>query len=143
MDLTSKPLRVSGDKAETGDPVFVIGNPEGLEKTLSQGIVSGVRKLDGRTLLQITSPISHGSSGGPVLNAKGEVEGVAVSMLTEGQNLNFAVPANAVIAFLSATQSSSSFDGKLVLTKLKAAIQDRSEQYSEDKETPATKRKVS
>jgi S1-C subfamily serine protease len=85
VDLTSKPLHLSGDKAETGDPAFVIGNPEGLEKTLSQGIVSGIRKQDGRSLLQITSPISHGSSGGPVLNAKGEVEGVAVATLTEGQ----------------------------------------------------------
>jgi S1-C subfamily serine protease len=51
-----------------------------------------LRKRGDRDLLQITSPISHGSSGGPILNAKGEVVGVAVGMMEDGQNLNFAVP---------------------------------------------------
>jgi hypothetical protein len=83
-----------------GEQVFAIGNPEGLEKTISQGIVSGLRKKGDRDLLQITSPISHGSSGGPILNAKGEVVGVAVGTLEDGQNLNFAVPVAYVKSFL-------------------------------------------
>jgi tetratricopeptide (TPR) repeat protein len=81
--------------------VFAIGNPEGLERTISQGIVSGVRKSDNRDLLQITTPISHGSSGGPILNSKGEVVGVAVGMLEDGQNLNFAVPVKFVAQLLA------------------------------------------
>lgn len=70
-----------------GDTVYVAGNPEGLEGTFSQGIISAVR---GR-YIQITAPISHGSSGGPVLNQKGEVIGIAASSFNEGQNLNFAI----------------------------------------------------
>jgi tetratricopeptide (TPR) repeat protein len=91
-DLTSKPLPLSSEIVKPGEQIYTIGNPEGLEKTISQGIVSGVRQREGRNLIQITSPISHGSSGGPVLNSSGEVVGVAVGMLEDGQNLNFAVP---------------------------------------------------
>ncbi len=91
-DLTSTPLVLSSDKVMPGEQIFAIGNPEGLEKSISQGIVAGLRKRNGNDLIQITSPMSHGSSGGPVLNSKGEVIGVAVAFLEEGQNLNFAVP---------------------------------------------------
>jgi S1-C subfamily serine protease len=76
-----------------GDTVYVAGSPEGLEGTFSQGIVSGVRQQEGSTFIQITAPISPGSSGGPVLNQKCRVIGVAVAAFKEGQNLNFAVPA--------------------------------------------------
>jgi tetratricopeptide (TPR) repeat protein len=96
VDLTSRPLPLSMDTASPGQRIFAIGNPEGLEKTISEGLVSGVRHLDNRTLLQITSPISHGSSGGPILSGEGKVVGVAVGMLTDGQNLNFAVPVSYV-----------------------------------------------
>jgi len=99
-DLVSKPLPLAIGTPSPGDQVFAIGNPEGLENTISQGIISGIRTADDRNLLQITSPISHGSSGGPVLNAKGEVVGVAVGMLENGQNLNFAVPSKYVRALL-------------------------------------------
>jgi len=87
VDLTSKPLALSSESVSPGEQIFAIGNPEGLEKTISQGIISGLRKRGDRDLLQVTSPISHGSSGGPILNAKGEVVGVAVGMLEDGQNL--------------------------------------------------------
>lgn len=75
-----------------GDTVFAVGNPEGLEGTFSAGIVSGVRAFGSGKLLQITAPISPGSSGGPVLDAEGRVVGVAEATLRDGQNLNFAVP---------------------------------------------------
>jgi hypothetical protein len=82
----------NSDAVQVGDSVYAVGNPQGLEGTFSQGIVSSIRELGGNKLLQITAPISPGSSGGPVLNEKGEVIGVSVATFREGQNLNFAVP---------------------------------------------------
>jgi len=81
---------------EIGDNIYAVGNPRGLEGTFSQGIISGIRSFDNDRLLQITAPISPGSSGGPVLNGNGDVIGVAVSSLRDGQNLNFAIPINYV-----------------------------------------------
>jgi len=84
-----------------GDEVFAVGNPEGLEGTFSQGIVSGIRDASGVTLLQITAPISPGSSGGPVLNTQGRVVGIAVATFRSGQNLNFAVPSSYLKSLLT------------------------------------------
>lgn len=78
---------------EIGDPVWTYGSPRGLTGTMSDGIVSAIRERGGRTVLQISAPISPGSSGGPVLDARGRVVGVTVSSVRGGQNLNFAVPA--------------------------------------------------
>jgi serine protease Do len=75
-----------------GDEVYVAGNPEGLEGTLSQGIVSSIRQFNGIRYVQITAPVSAGSSGGPVLNKYGQVIAVATATLDVGQNLNFAIP---------------------------------------------------
>ena len=77
-----------------GDIVFVAGNPEGLEGTFSEGIVSGIRYVEGVKRIQITAPISHGSSGGPVLDRQGRVIGTAWATFREGQNLNFATASN-------------------------------------------------
>jgi S1-C subfamily serine protease len=92
-------LSESSDLA-VGDVVYAVGNPEGLEGTFSQGIVSGFRGNGPDKLLQITAPISPGSSGGPVINNRGEVVGVAVATFKEGQNLNFAVPVSSVAPLL-------------------------------------------
>jgi hypothetical protein len=73
-----------------GTSVAVLGNPEGLEQSLSEGIVSAIRQDDAGTLIQITAPISHGSSGSPVVDSTGSLVGVAGSAYREGQNLNFA-----------------------------------------------------
>src|SRR4029078_11155566 len=88
----AKFLKVAGNPPDEGERIVVIGNPLGLEGTVSDGIVSGIRDLPklGR-LIQLTAPISHGSSGGPVVNMFGDVVGVARAALSEGQNLNFAV----------------------------------------------------
>ena len=120
VDLTSKPLPLAADKVSPGEQVFAIGNPEGLEKTISQGIVSGLRKLDDRNLIQITSPISHGSSGGPILNSKGEVVAVAVGILEDGQNLNFAIPVSYVSAIMNAKSSSVVAPGNVASRLLQA-----------------------
>jgi tetratricopeptide (TPR) repeat protein len=85
------------DKVRQGDRVLVLGSPQGLENTASEGIVSAVRELPGgQKLLQTTAAISEGSSGGPILNMQGEVIGIASFMLIKGQNLNFAIPINDV-----------------------------------------------
>ena len=76
-----------------GERVYVIGNPLGLQGTFSDGLVSGKRVEEGVTHIQITAPISEGSSGGPVMNEAGTVIGVATSFYTDGQNLNLAIPA--------------------------------------------------
>lgn len=94
-EISFQALRLGdSDKVQVGEPVFAVGNPQGLEGTFSQGIVSSLRDFDGDKLLQITAPISPGSSGGPVLNEKGEVVGVSVATYKGGQNLNFAIPSN-------------------------------------------------
>jgi len=91
LPLASEPPRV-------GETVWVIGSPEGLTGSVSSGVVSARRTQGDQTLLQISAPISPGSSGGPVLDASGRVVGIAASILEEGQNLNFAVPVRGLVA---------------------------------------------
>jgi len=88
-----QPLPVSSTYPEAGERVFVIGTPLGLDKTVSDGIVSAVRDVPrfGK-IVQVTAPISPGSSGSPVVNMKGEVVGIATFFIVAGQNLNFAIP---------------------------------------------------
>ncbi|MBI4025125.1 MAG: trypsin-like peptidase domain-containing protein [Verrucomicrobia bacterium] len=103
-DLASLPLG-SSEKIEAGIRIVVIGSPLGLEGTLSEGIISAVREFPGRDRwLQISAAISPGSSGSPVMNAKGEVIGIATLLLTGGQSLNFAVPIEAGRVLLARTQ---------------------------------------
>jgi hypothetical protein len=100
VDGLSEPaLKLAPPKAvRVGAAVLAIGSPLGLGNTLSQGIISGLRPRADSDLIQITAPVSPGSSGGPVLSpTSGEVLGVTVSFLSAGQNLNFAVPARVVI----------------------------------------------
>ncbi|MBI4847705.1 MAG: tetratricopeptide repeat protein, partial [Nitrospirae bacterium] len=83
--------------ANVGEKVYVISSPEGLENTISDGLLSGIREITSdKKILQITAPISPGSSGGPVFNKNGEVIGVATFLIKEAQNLNFAMPVNLV-----------------------------------------------
>lgn len=85
-------LMISQNKAKEGENVFVIGNPKGLEFSVSNGIVSSLRndeKLG--QLIQTTAPISSGNSGSPLINMKGEAIGVISFTLLDAQNLNFAI----------------------------------------------------
>ena len=93
---SGKPLALSKRLPEVGEEIAAIGNPKGLEGTLSKGIVSGLRKDDDDVVYQITAPISPGSSGGPILDEHGDVLGVSTFYVSGGQNLNFAVPAGYV-----------------------------------------------
>lgn len=100
VDIPSKlvhPLSLSGSVPEVGERIAVIGSPLGLERTVSDGIVSAVRDIPAfGKIYQITAPISPGSSGGPVVNMKGEVIGVATFQVVGGQNLNFVVPSERI-----------------------------------------------
>ena len=84
------------DRVQVGEDVVAIGNPLSLESTVSNGIVSGIRSVEeeGGKYLQITAPISPGSSGGPLFNMGGEVIGITTMYLKGGENLNFAIPIN-------------------------------------------------
>jgi serine protease Do len=84
----------SSSNAVEGQRVLVIGNPEGLEGTVSDGIISAFRA--GRAMIQITAPLSHGSSGSPVLDESGNVIGIATQIWKEGQNLNFAISSESI-----------------------------------------------
>ena len=99
---SSTPLLMTDEHAiEVGDPIYVLGNPLGLEGTFTDGLVSAKRTVDGVSMLQISAPISQGSSGGPVLNAAGDVVGIATSTVRDGQNLNMAVPARYAAGLLA------------------------------------------
>jgi tetratricopeptide (TPR) repeat protein len=93
------------EKVQVGEKVFVISSPQGFENTVSEGILSGIRKVDGtRKVLQITAAISPGSSGAPVFNSKGEAIGIATFLVAEAQNINFAMPINLIKDKLTATK---------------------------------------
>ena len=98
------PLGLADDEPPlVGERVYAIGNPKGLEGTFSEGVVSGVRGDGAVRHLQITAPISPGSSGGPVLNASGRVVGITVATYQSGQNLNFAIPVSHLRRLMSSS----------------------------------------
>jgi hypothetical protein len=86
----------NSDQLQVGEEVVAIGNPLSLESTVSNGIVSGIRtvKEKGGKFLQVTTPISPGSSGGPPFNMAGAVVGITTLYIEGGENLNFAIPIN-------------------------------------------------
>jgi hypothetical protein len=99
-----------------GSPIIVVGAPKGLENTVSEGIISAVRQLNPGRVIQISAPISPGSSGGPVLDHTGDVVGIAYSQITDGQNLNFAIPAEAIRAVLGSPPGKLAFPRAAVAT---------------------------
>lgn len=132
--LTSEPLKLlTTSVPNVGDKLFVIGNPQGLEGTFTEGIVSAVRDLSGGKLLQISAPISAGSSGGPVLNESGIVVGVAVASVTSGQNLNFAIPSRYLHDLLGRPHAALSFGQ---LPRREPEVQDRRRTFDELKKVP-------
>lgn len=93
VDIKRKPLHIKATQdQQIGDKVVAIGNPKGLEGSVSEGIISGLRKVDDFKVYQITAPISPGSSGGPLFDLQGNVIGITTASIIEGQNLNFAIP---------------------------------------------------
>ncbi len=89
------------DSVRVGDRVFAIGNPLGLERTLTEGIISSTtREMEGELYIQTTTQINPGNSGGPLFNLRGEVIGVTNMKVLFGEGLGFAIPVNRVIEFL-------------------------------------------
>lgn len=92
-NIPGEPIPLAKTPLAIGDRIFAIGSPKGLNATISEGIISAKRSGMNNYFIQITAAISPGSSGGPVINQRGEVIGVSVMQVNEGQNLNFAIPA--------------------------------------------------
>ena len=89
-----------------GQKIFTIGSPLGLSNTISEGLISNPnRYLEGQRYVQISAPISSGSSGGALLNEYGEVIGITTAGYDVGQNLNFAIPMTGAAAVLEKKES--------------------------------------
>ena len=85
---------LASELPDEGETIFVIGNPLKLEGSVTDGIVSAVREVpNSYRIIQITAPISHGNSGSPVFNLRGQVLGVVTVKVTNGQNINLAIAA--------------------------------------------------
>ena len=106
--ISGLPLSLGdSDTVRVGDTVYVASNPAGYLGTFSTGVISAIRPGDlfvADKIFQMTAPISSGSSGGPVLNHKGEVIGIVNGDDINGQNLNFAIPVNFLKALLKTIQ---------------------------------------
>ena len=100
LDLEPVSIR-SSSTLETGESVYAIGAPEGLELTFSQGIISALRETDGVHMVQTSAPTSPGSSGGGLFDAEGNLVGITTFQLREGQSLNFAMPGEWVSVLLA------------------------------------------
>lgn len=95
----SRPLPISAALPDEGEQIFVIGNPLRLEGSVSDGIVSAIREVpDLGRIIQVTAPVSHGNSGSPLFNMRGEVIGIVTVKVTNGQNINLALGVNRIAA---------------------------------------------
>jgi S1-C subfamily serine protease len=126
MKLPAQNLRSlklgSDTRLDVGDRVFVMGNPLGMAGTFSDGMVSATRPLEGVNMLQITAPISPGSSGGPVMDERGEVVAVATMMVMGGENLNMAVPVRYLQPMVAQRAEPRPFGPGLLATNVHAGL---------------------
>ncbi len=97
--LDPLPIYRGAKKLVRGQKVVAIGSPLGLFNSVSDGIISGFRRIDDVDMIQFTAPISHGSSGGAVLNMQGEVIGISTAGIDSGQNINLAVGYENILMF--------------------------------------------
>jgi S1-C subfamily serine protease len=96
-------IPLSREVPQVGSKVVVVGSPLGLSTTVSEGIVSARRSIEGRDFVQVTAAISHGSSGAPILNPQGAAFAIATASIEAGQALNFGVPVGYADALLAST----------------------------------------
>ncbi len=98
-DLDAPAVNIlDSSKLAVGQKVYAIGSPEGLELTISEGLISGLRDFDSGRVIQTSAAISPGSSGGGLFDAQGRLVGITTFYLKEGQSLNFALPAEWTLA---------------------------------------------
>jgi serine protease Do len=101
LDLPQVYLAPAERELKVGDPVFAIGNPLDLERSVSEGIVSKAdREMEGNLYIQTTAAINPGNSGGPLFNERGEVVGITNMKVLFGEGLGFAIPVSALREFL-------------------------------------------
>jgi tetratricopeptide (TPR) repeat protein len=95
----SRPLPMTSTLPDEGEEIFLIGNPLRLEGSVSNGIVSAIREVpDLGRIIQVTAPVSHGNSGSPLFNMRGEVIGIVTVKVTNGQNINLALGVSRILA---------------------------------------------
>ena len=99
--LNPIPIYKGKNRLVRGQKVVAIGSPLGLFNSVSDGIISGFRKIDEVDMIQFTAPISHGSSGGAVLNMQGEIVGISTAGIDSGQNINLAIGYENILEFTS------------------------------------------
>jgi serine protease Do len=137
-DKGSLPTVSTGDsdKVRVGEDVIAIGNPMGLDQTITRGIVSGMNRiLPGTSMLfvepmiQTDTPINPGNSGGPLINRCGEVIGITTAIVEDAQNIGFAIPINLVKGVLPSLIKNGrvirpwlGFDGTLISAELKKVL---------------------
>ncbi len=97
--LVPLPIYRGNKKLVRGQKVVAIGSPLGLFNSVSDGIISGFRNINDVDMIQFTAPISHGSSGGAVLNMQGEVIGISTAGIDSGQNINLAIGYESILMF--------------------------------------------
>jgi S1-C subfamily serine protease len=126
-------LKLGDDsKLVTGETVFAIGSPYGLENTISQGIVSSKsREIDGYNFIQISVPIDHGSSGGALINEFGEVVGITSAGFDSNANLNLAIPISDYYFFNNESTTISELNGSSEETYTDNALLEGSETLNE------------
>lgn len=95
----------NSNNVKTGEQVLLLGNPLEFESSVTSGIVSGIRQLDGFQVFQTDAAVNPGNSGGPMLNKNGEVIGVVTAKRKDAENINFAVPINYVRGLLPNKES--------------------------------------
>jgi S1-C subfamily serine protease len=99
VESKERPLMtIATARPSIGARAYVIGSPKGYEFSIGDGLLSQVQKVDGFNQYQVSCPFSPGNSGGPILNSRGEVMGVAAWTRNGAQNVNFATPANEVLS---------------------------------------------
>lgn len=136
-EISAGPLLFAEKTPPPGSSVFAIGNPRGLEKSISSGVIAAMRQIGSRQLIQITTPVSPGSSGGPVFDVSGKVIGVTVGSIEDGQNLNFAIPASAVVTLARGKPSNDQADVSSLIETAESLISKRKElQYSAEPDSP-------
>ena len=119
-------------QTQVGEHVVAIGSPLGLQNTVSDGIVSAIREENGHQWIQTTAPVSHGNSGGPLMNSEGAVIGVITwgVNLQQGQNLNFAASVAEVQRLLTQLHNARSLDVVQSVDKTEGAAQAQQKKHT-------------
>ena len=102
MEKRGRPIPISqgGKRLVRGQKVVAIGSPLGLFNSVSDGIISGFRDMEKVSMIQFTAPVSHGSSGGALLDLYGDLIGIITAGFDDGQNLNLAVDCQTILQFV-------------------------------------------